>query len=392
MSVVELCGFEMGNFLDLWASSGTFSIQSTIKRTGSYALKINPTGTAVGYGGLAAVNAAGQLVGMDLANVYARFYFRAETLPASSSEEIFMAQSTTASVKLTVRITSAGKLQVYDNTGTTQLGSDGATTLSTGTWYRIEVLVGTGGSANYELKIDGITELSGTGDLLTSNNKEMAFGKVLDRNGQSVEFYYDDIYIDDAAFPGAGQIEVMQADGVGTYTDWTVGAGAGADWENVDEIPHDSNTTYLLSVNSGDASTVTLESAAAAGISGVIKCVKGVLVVRENVIATSAHSIRVRSGSTDSDSSDANLITQFRTQVRLLESDPADGLPWTTADLDGLEVGGVQNNAAQIRMTAAYVMVDFDPDGVAPTGHPAMRRWGGVPGMAPGRAPVGRGW
>ncbi len=100
-------------------SGGELAVVRTT--TGAGAATINaPSGVA----------SDGGLGNMSLANSYTSFDFKAVTLPASLNEEILAIRDSSNADKMTVRVTSAGKLQVYDSLGL-QMGSDGATTLPT---------------------------------------------------------------------------------------------------------------------------------------------------------------------------------------------------------------------------------------------------------------------
>lgn len=365
MTIRNICGFETGSLTEANSSSGTVSIDSTTKRTGNYSLRCNPAGNATGFVFLKTFDAtSGAQTELNDATSYTRFYFNPATLPAANSEEIAQIQDWAMyAVKMTVRITSAGKLQVYSNDGTTQLGSDGATVLSAGTWYRIEIKCGTGAGATvpYEVKINGASELSGTGTLGTSNTGRVGIGKVTNRNGQTVDFYYDDVQINSAAYPGAGAVMRLDPDGDGAYTAWTIGAGAGSDWENVDEVPYDSDTTYLQStLTVGQASTVSLESCASAGVSGTISGVLAGFYCKRDA-GVPWVKFRIRSSTTNKDvSSSINPGSAYAYYGVISETDPATSDVWSTSGLDGAQIGCVEDGTANYtRWTAGYLMVDF---------------------------------
>jgi hypothetical protein len=360
MSVVNIVGFETGDTSELSAVSGTVSIDSVTTRTGSYSLRSNPTGAGIGYGEVKGLNASGSAGTINKSNTYVRFYFRYATKPASGSEEIVAVWS--SSLKFALRIDSAGKLSAYDATGTTQIGSTGATTLSADTWYRIEVYVGVGSSASWAVRIDGAAEISGTGNLGAVNTHKVRLGKVGNRSGQSVDFFYDDVAIDGAGWPGPGSVRIMTPNGDGAYTAWTGGFGS------VDEVPHDGDTTFVSTSTSGDAETVALESASAAGISGTVGSVKSVAIVRDTS-STSAFALRLRSGTTDDDTSNINAPNNYLLLGKMYGTDPNGGGAWTLSALDALEVGVVASAAVEHRCTLMCVMVDFEPvSGAVPIG------------------------
>lgn len=370
MSTLYFTGFESGDTSEISNLGTTQSVQATTKRTGGYALQCNPTTTAVGYAQLFGLATSGVDTRYSAATAYYRFYFQYGTKPSANDEEMFTAEALVDSVptqKLVIRLNSDGKLSVYDSVNL--LLGTGATVLSSGTWYRIEVSVGTGLTADWELKINGTSEIDGTAAIGVDNNGSCVLGKFVNQNGNTVNFYYDDFLVSNSAFPGAGQCEVMQIDGDGTYTTWTIGAGAGSDWQNIEEIPHDSDTTYLLStLTAGNASTGTLESAASAGISGTINCVKSHCVVKRDGAANGTMQLRLRSGTTDDDTVNASSTANYVVREKLYDTDPADAGAWTTTDLDGIEVGIEEREATdKTRCTMACVFVDFTPAAVAST-------------------------
>lgn len=365
---VQIEGFESGGNEGCQSVTGTSSVSSTTFRTGGYSFRANPTTTAVGNCRLATMSAAGvPTTAFGAATLYARFYFRAATLPGSGDEEIFVVLDTAGTQKAAVRINSSGNLIVYNNANVSQ--GTGTTALATNTWYRIELQTTTNASASaFELRIDGATEDSGTATQGSTNHGSYRLGKGTNRSGQTVDFFYDDVSIDNSAFPGVGAIQRMDADSNGSTAQWTAGSGSSNHLE-VDDVPTDGDTTYIAK---GSAASQThlfgLESSASAGISGTINAVKGHVRCRESTSGTSANLIRIRSGSTNSDSTTTNMGTTFASYFRLLTVDPDDSAAWTTTDLDGVEVGPVDTSAlSTVRCTSVHLQVDYTEAAATPT-------------------------
>jgi len=62
VAIVQLCGFESGDLSEVNASAGSISVQSATKRTGAYALRVNPSASSnsqVSMTKLSAVGASG---------------------------------------------------------------------------------------------------------------------------------------------------------------------------------------------------------------------------------------------------------------------------------------------------------------------------------------------
>jgi len=367
MTLLNLCGYETGSVTSLIDTStlggtGSFSVQSSVKRTGNYAFRANPSTTDSAYVVHSKIaNTTATEAGINLASCWYRFYFRVATFPAATSEQFCQIHSVAGGRKLALRVTSAQKIQAYDSTNT-QLGSDGATTINADTWYCIEVSCGTGASASYEIKIDQVSELSGTGNLSTSNNQQLILGKYVNINGQSVDFYFDDVAIDDTAYPGAGQCKAMLPNADGNYTTFTIGAGGANKWECLDDVLLDA-TDYLLStLTIGEAYTAALQSCAQAGITSIsINAVKAIAVVVSNT-STSRCKGRFRSATTDSDTGAANISSTTRGMMYFTATDPATTAAWTESGLNGCEIGAIEDETVdKTRLLAAYLMVDYVP-------------------------------
>jgi hypothetical protein len=366
-AVVNFIGFETAedltaNPIEREASSGTLTIHAVAKRTGNYGLQVNPSTTATGYLSLGTYSATGNQGTFNVATLYCRFYMLADQTPPSGHEECFRVSPATTGTKISVHVNSGGFLSLWDSAGS-QLGSDGETALGGG-WRLIELKCGTGASADYELKIDGAVELSGTGNLGTSNAGKVFIGKGVNTSSQQMNMFYDDVSLDDAAYPGAGGCQIMQPDGNGNYTAWT---GTYAD---ADEIPVDDDATYWTSSSSGDAETAALESYTTAGISGTVRAVKSVAVIRDEG-GSSAIQVRLRSGTTDNDTTNNDPGSTYRGRCKVYTTDPADSGAWSLADLNSLEVGVENNAAVAARCTMVCVMVDFST-ATASTGLPVF--------------------
>lgn len=385
MAYSNICGFELG--ADSGASgeggvsttsglTGTASIVTSPVRSGEYSLRVNPTTTGTGYFQLFGFNVIGNGVKLafNSATTYVRFYFRYATLPASNDEEIVsINQTSSATQKCSLRINSTGNLVLYDSV-LAQIGSTGSTVLSANTWYIIEISVASGLTAAVEVKlgIDGgseSVEISGTGNTDSTNAGNVQFGKANNRNSQTVDFFYDDIAISDSAYPGPGKILRMDIDGDGTNVSWTIGAGAGSDYQNIDDYAsqadNDGDTTYLTTSTNTNSQDAAFESAATAGISGTVNVVKVITVARdESQILSYNISVVTSDGTTSTSSVDGTNAYTLRGII--LSDPPGSPTSWTTTILGGIQVRitHAQSQARPLRCTAMSVMVDFTPDTV----------------------------
>lgn len=359
MATVNFCGWETGDVREAAVNSGTVSVQTSVARNGGYALKSNPTTTGTGFHQFDGLNADGTSSGTDASIVtsYVRFYFQYTTKPASNDEPIIRIGTSAAGRKLIVRLNSAGNLAAYD--AANALLATGTTVLASGVWYRIEIKCGTSATVGaYEAKIDGASEFSGTGNLSATNAGSVRLGKETDANGNTVVFYYDDFLWSDSAYPGNGQCVRMVPNGAGASSQWTA-TGAATDWQATNEVPHNSDTSYISDSNSGDVDVMTMT--ASGTIAGdTINSVK-VLAIAKVPVTPGNIIVRCRSGATNSDTTGAATTTSYVTYAKLFNTDPNTGSGWTSANVNLLQAGVVQNSANVDRVTAVYAMVDFLP-------------------------------
>lgn len=375
MSTLNFMGFESGSTTEPYVIFGACTVVTNIKRTGDYSLKIAKVTTAAPYCDTGSYTATGQQTSSGLAGslttMWRRVWIYIDALPGASSEEILSARNG-ANLKMALRINNSGNLMAFASDGTTQLGSDGATTLSTGTWNRLDVKVSKGVNAAYEIKVNGVSELSGTGNVGDTYNSGWVLGAYNNRNGQSYTIYYDDVNDDDADYPANSQCLGMYPGADGNYVTWTVGAGPADKWDCLNDRPHDGDTSYLLSTATIDQA-YTAALATNASITGLVRAVKSTTVMKRNAIGASM-ALRLRSGSTDSDADAYGAGAGYASIGKVYVTDPATSAAWTLGALANIQVGGVEKSAtAASRMTFACAMVEFE----ILTGNGA-RNWGTI--------------
>jgi len=297
----------------------------------------------------------GQPGEFDIADCYLHMEFRWDIDPPSSGDEpVATWIDKFGTVKAELRLGFDSKLHFYDK-NLALIGSS-TTVLTTQTYYRVEAHVGTetggGGDATVELKINGASELSSSTEVtLTNNNVAILFGKHTSRNDKRLTYYIDDIAIADDDFIGECHVEMMKADGNGTYTAWT------NDYLSCDEVPHDSDTTYVHTGAGNAKESFTMEDT-----SGTSVAVDDFIFLKNSTIwreaAASTVKLLLRSGSTDDNTTaTATVGTTYIHYAKIYGTDPAGG-NWDTTAVDGVECG-VETGAMGIgnshRCTAVYL-------------------------------------
>lgn len=356
MGILNFCGWESGNGIEAQATAGTFEVQTTVKRTGTYALRCNPVTTGAGYHTLGNSQSQGLHTAFSASNLFVSFYFRYATKPAAAYEPIFVAISSTTSIWLS--ITSGGVLTLRNSALT--LIATGTAVLVADTWYRIDVNVNDTANTQ-EVKVDGTVDISST-EATSSSFLLVRFGKVLNTNSQTVDFFYDDACWADDAYPGAGECKIAVPIGAGAAAGWT--NGTGTTFAEVDEIPPNT-TDYIQAAATEDNAdhTFDMQTAATTGVTGTIGAVKTMVsALTESVAGASTVAHRRLFNSTAFELTALGLTTTYQTLFKVDVTDPsAGGGAITIADFDSIEVGMAANTIAQTqRFTVAYLTIWSD--------------------------------
>lgn len=297
------------------------------------------TDTASGTGAAARLQSVASLIRpVDDQTLYFGFRFRTGSISGGTVEFCNVKQAAaSSSVHLTISITPSGNIQVRRGT---IVGSIIATTthvMTAGVWSYLEFKYTIDNSAGaLEIRIDG----SGTPDVdLSSIDTQNAGGPLSDAillHGNNVNHDFDDFYIDDAQFHGDVFITTLVPDGVGADADFT--PSAGSNWENVDELPVDEDTTYNESSTAAhqDRHTFTDLPATADTVIGVQ------VSTFSKKQAAGPREIRLVAydGVTEGDGAlDHTPGTEWEWDMTMFEDHPTGAAAWTTSEVDAGEFG-----------------------------------------------------
>jgi hypothetical protein len=108
-------------------------------------------------------------------------------------------QDTGSHFKAALHLSSDGRLLFYDQTLIQKIGT---TVLASDQVYALSTMIGTGTNAGWEIRINGNVEMSGTGNLGTTNNGSIKLGG---NSPYTTTYFYDDVAIDSQGYPaGSG--------------------------------------------------------------------------------------------------------------------------------------------------------------------------------------------
>ncbi len=210
MTITYLSGFETGDAGELIGGLGAgASIQGTTVRTGAYALK--QAGT---------ISSTGTLTSSPT-QYCIRCYLQVPALPGA--DQLIVKDTRTGTARLTLNLTSAGKMKVADAGASLGLtATTGTAVLSINTWYRIEMACDLAANGVVKVWVDGTLDINTThtSDLSASPMTATQFQGAANPN----EYFFDDIRIDTGTTtpPGAGRIIARQgATGAPNADAWT---------------------------------------------------------------------------------------------------------------------------------------------------------------------------
>lgn len=283
------------------------------------------------------------VTGVSGATAIIGFAFRIESSLPDTTITVVQVQNASAP-QVSVTCSTGGALSVRrGGIGGTVLAT-GATTLSVSTWYFLELKVLFNDSTGtYELKIDGVSEVSGTGADTIASGSAGWDSIVLGTQNVSTtcNLSYDDLYCAD----GSGGVEdtflgdhrvvaIVASSGNGANTDWTPSTGSdhGA---VVDENPP-NETDYNLSGTSGQRDTYAF---AAVGVTGTVKALQTLRYIKADVAGVRSVGSVTRIGSTNYDGAGQVVGSDWTYQREIARVSPATAAAWTISEIDGAEFG-----------------------------------------------------
>ena len=351
-------GFEMGRPSGVTATFGAYQgglwqfncnlgdimvvdAQTSVKNSGNYALRMIHDLSS--YRTQVFRN-----LGADLSEFFDRVEYRLAT--SNGTTEVVHYRDTAFNVVASIRISTTLDLLVY--IGSSHVGTIAGAFIG-GVFNRIEThLVIDSVEGMIEVKVNGNSHFVWAGNtdpLGTGHVRSMCLGKIL---SSSVDFtsYYDDVAVNDTtgsvnnSWCGKGSILLLRPKGVGHYSQFTPSNVTFDNYEMVDEIPNDSDTTYVQSDTVGNIDTYDMQELVAdrgidPALGVVVKAVQVCLTGRYEGADSSLAPI-LRSGVVDSEGALMEMASIYhRVYDQVFSVSPFTGLAWTYAGVDLLEAG-----------------------------------------------------
>ena len=335
MSLVYIDGFDWfvdqvltENFEGRWAESGTGAADRYERVTDT----ASGTGAAVRLEGNAGI--AHTLESGSIQTCIIGFRFRVADL---SSDRIIMeirGAGASLGVHGQLTVNSSGQL-VYKRSIFT-LGT-GVATIAVDTWTYIEFKiliddsVGTvqtyiNGSSTADMDASGLDTNNGGDDVMDS----------FELMGSSGLHDFDDLYVDDTDLLGDVYVETLSPDGAGTDADFT--PLAGTNWEAVDELPTDNDTTYVESSTVNDRDRHT-HGDLPADTDTVLGVQVGIW-AKKDVAGDRLLRVLADDGVTEGEGAVlAPAASAYTWLYSMFEDHPTDANPWTESEVNAGEFG-----------------------------------------------------
>lgn len=228
------------------------------------------------------------------------------------------------------------------------VATTGASIFTGSVWQHIEIRVKAHDSlGELEIRRNGVSEGSITGvDTFPGGfTGFVAFEVGADNNAQN--HHMDDLYIfntegaQNNTFAGDTRITVLRPVSNGLDNDFTP-AGAGSNFEAVDDLLNDGDLTYVEAGQIGAKETYTQANFSALGISpGTVFCTQVVNAARKTDAGQLNYRDQLTIGGIQYDNGVDVIATSGTYQMTFYvrDTDPSDGQPWTEAKTDAIGSG-----------------------------------------------------
>ncbi|MFN0150450.1 MAG: right-handed parallel beta-helix repeat-containing protein [bacterium] len=386
-SVLHANGFETGDFHQAAGSEGNVTV-TTLKRTGRYGLRARPIGPPplTSYYRMQkprSNDTAWDPIGLDRA--YLTFYFRPTFGPSAVSEQM-MSFTSAGGDKLLLAVRADGVLELREGDGTKTAAIEWIPNI----YVRIDIACGSetspganDGTAMVRVN-GGITHFFSGLKTRADAVDAIVFGPFASGEISSGAIYdYDDVVLSAGGWlqdsPGVVML-CPNADGTypaagGAGTDWLPSFGGLGRFPQVDDwktVATDNDATYLANATTdGNVEfSVNLEATnPKVPANSAIVAVTSFAVLRD-MAEISRVRLLTRSGGLDFDGgSNVDASAMYQPMMHLWTTNPNGNVAWTTAAVNELQVGLIDNSvqAHTLRCTAVGAIVLFTQGGLSGT-------------------------
>jgi hypothetical protein len=344
------------------ASAALDFTYTTVKGSGTYATRFAPSAAAALLR-LRGVDANGAPAEMALTTAYVGAWVQVNAATDAAIALIGFQNSANANM-VHLRHSVAGNFQFqYAN------GSDVLTTvvetmaITQGRPYYVEISavdVGTAGSSSIECRIDGV--VYGTASSLTIRSAARTLDRTASGAGgaHTTDWVLDDVYVDTAGFQGKIGVELLTPRADGDLAEWN--EGTGNTFAEVDELPHDSDTSYIKESGLSATQYAYCQPASNRVADGRVLAVKAGAVVRdEGVVALLAVGVREQIADAEQRTTAADATASYVLRALYATVDPNTTAAWTKVRVNDSQVLVASTAATAVRCTSMWLQVVYQP-------------------------------
>jgi hypothetical protein len=245
-------------------------------------------------------------------------------------------------VQNTVSITSAGLIALYSGDQSTLLATSSVAPFTLGSWSFVECKTVISDTGSLEVKVDGTSIVSYSGDVQASATLSTAQKIRINQAGSgSANSYLDDLYILDGTgslnndFIGPMRIKTIYPSGAGTTKQFTGVGDTTNTYLNVAETPANEDTSYNYANTAG-----MIDSFVCSDIfPGTVYGVNSNLRARKDDSDTRTFAALTRSGGTDYAGTTQTLTSSYANYSQVWETNPNTSAAWTASEVNAAEFG-----------------------------------------------------
>lgn len=332
-----MSGLEAGSLDIFFFTSSAAAISAAQARTGSYSLHI-PTAGDTAYANL----------GDGYTELFLRIGLYMTGGNGANDRTFCTLLDVVGNELLTFQVREADSVLLVRRGDYNDVLIDSGGTVPANTWCCIEIRALIDDvSGIVQVKIDGVQIIDFGGDTQVGTNDEVravVWGADPVAGLRVCYGYYDDLAINDPSgdrnksWIGQGGIVGLVPTGAGNYTQ--LAPSAGANWQCVDEVPPDDDTTYVEDAVVNQKDTYKMQDLViTSGYTANIAAVQWVCRALNTVSGSRNLARLLRIAAVDYRGDDVGYDRTYDYRLEIMEINPATEAAWTESEIKGLEAG-----------------------------------------------------
>lgn len=267
--------------------------------------------------------------------------FRVESLPSSGNFRDIMTFDSGSGTEVGVAVNNSGGVRVFRLQNTTNIEESATGLIEPNKWYYLEMKATIANSGSYEVRLDGVDVVSGTGDTQQTNPFADRV-RLVGRNTSSATVWpnYDDFYVLDTTgtpndFLGPRHIYTIFPTAAGDSTQWT--PNTGNNFEAVDDNGHDTDTSYIASTTQDQKDLYQFGNVS--GAADITAAVVYGIVRKTDVSAFDFIGVAKSNGVEAQGSGQLVESTTYHSRPGIFLTDPDSSAAWTESGINAAQFG-----------------------------------------------------